>query len=431
MTAGIAPVADPAKVTDRYRAYVLGLLTIVYVINFVDRQVLAVLIEPIKHELQLSDTQLGFLSGLAFALFYVSFGIPLARVADRSSRRNLITVCMLGWSAMTALCGAAASFAQLMAARIGVAVGEAGCVAPAHSIISDYFSPKQRPAAIAVFSTGASIGIFAGLMLGGWLSDLYGWRMTMVIIGLPGILVALVVQFTLREPIRGMALSRESTAAVRGASSFREDLKLLVRRRTLLAIALGTGLQSMVTYGTASWLPAFYMRVHGFTASEAGTMLALISGLGAGAGALLGGVFAGVLARRDQRWLLWVPAIATTVATPLYLYATMAGDAEASLAALAPAAFLGAVYAPAALAATHGVAGVSLRATGIAFVLFVSNLVGIGGGALLVGVVSDLFMGTEPATSLRYGLLVVLGANVLAVAGYLIGARSLPRDWQD
>lgn len=426
---GADPISDPAAVTRAYRGYVLGLLLVVYIVNFVDRQVLAVLIEPIKRELELSDTQLGFLSGLAFALFYVSFGIPLARIADRRSRTRLITVCMIAWSGMTALCGAAANFGQLLAARIGVAVGEAGCVAPAHSIIADYFPPRQRAMAIAVFSSGASIGIFVGLMLGGVLSEAFGWRWTLVIIGLPGILVALLVHWTLREPLRGMSLGVD--AVVTRPGTLRADIGVLARRRSLLYIALGTGLQSMVIYGTASWLPAFYMRVHEMRVAEAGVTLAIINGLIAGVGAVAGGSIAGWLARGDQRWLLWVPAIATTVATPLYLLAVLAPTSSASLLALAPASLLGAVYAPAALAATHGVSGSALRATGISLVLFVSNFIGIGGGALVVGIVSDMFAVAEPTVSLRYGLVVVLGANVLAVAAYLLATRTLTRDWQD
>ncbi|MCU0977005.1 MAG: MFS transporter [Steroidobacteraceae bacterium] len=427
---GIGPVRDPAAVTAGYRRYVLGLLLVVYIVNFVDRQVLAVLIEPIKRELELSDTQLGFLSGLAFAMFYVTFGIPLARIADRRSRRDLIAVCMVAWSAMTALCGLAANFAQLLAARVGVAVGEAGCVAPAHSIISDYYPPERRAFAISVFSSGASIGIFVGLMLGGWLSELYGWRITLVLIGLPGILVALVVLATLREPIRGMTLGA-GAAVAQAPGRFWEDIGRLAGRHSLMILAVATGLQSMVIYGTASWLPAFYMRVHEMKVSEAGTMLALINGLGAGVGAVVGGSLAGVLARRDHRWLVWTPAIATALATPMYLVAVMAPDASSSLLALAPASILGAVYAPAALAAAHGLSGSALRATGIAVMLFVSNILGIGGGALLVGIVSDLFAGAEPTLSLRYGLVVVLFANVLAVVGYLWASRHLLRDWQD
>ncbi len=428
------PVSSFASVSRGYRCYVLGLLTLVFIVNFVDRQVLSVLIEPIKRDLHLTDTQLGLLSGLAFALFYVTFAIPVARLADLKSRRNLITLCMIVWSSMTALCGVAANFTHLLLARIGVAIGEAGCVAPSHSVIADYFRPDDRPAALSIYSAGAAIGIFIGLLGGGWLAESLGWRQALVIIGLPGVLVALVVLLTLREPARGMSLpggipvqSIQTTAR----SQFWTDLGGLLRRRTLVLIALAGGFQSMVTYGAATWLPAFFMRVHAMTPSRAGATLAVINGLIAGLGAIVGGGLTAYLARRDRRWLLWIPAIATALATPLYAFAVLSPSIPTSLTSLAPAAFLGMMYVGPALAAIHGVAGVALRATGVALTLFVSNLLGIGGGALLVGIVSDAFIAAEPTVSLRYGLLAVLVANIPAVMGYLLAAKSLRHDWHD
>lgn len=420
------------SVSRGYRFYVLALLTLVFIINFIDRQVLSVLIEPIKRDLHLTDTQLGLLSGLAFALFYVTFGVPVARWADLRSRRNLITVCIVVWSAMTALCGAAANFTHLLLARIGVAVGEAGCVAPSHSILSDYFRPEDRPAALSIYSAGASVGIFFGLLGGGWLAESLGWRQALVIIGLPGVLVALLVLFTLREPTRGMSLPAGSSTVRAGVEAhFWADLVSLLQRRTLLFIALAGGFQSMVTYGIATWLPAFFMRVHAMSASHAGATLAIINGLVAGLGAIIGGSVTARLARRDRRWLLWTPTIATVLSTPLYAFAVLTDSIPVSLALLAPAAFLSMMYVGPALAATHGVAGVALRATGIALTLFVSNLLGIGGGALLIGMVSDAFAAAEPAASLRYGLLAVLLANVPATIGYLLAANNVRQDWRE
>lgn len=427
-----APVSSFEGVSRGYRIYVLALLTLVFIINFVDRQVLSVLLEPIKRELHLTDTQLGLLSGLAFALFYVTFAVPIARLADSKSRRNLITICMVVWSSMTALCGVALNFTHLLLARIGVAIGEAGCVAPSHSILSDYFRPDARPIALSIYSAGASIGIFAGLFGGGVLADVVGWRLTLVYVGLPGILVALVVLLTLREPARGMSLPAGTMPArVSAPTNFWSDLGNLLRRRALLLIALAGGFQSMVTYGVATWLPAFFMRVHGMSSASVGWKLAVINGLLAGAGSIVGGVVCSKLARADRRWLLWVPAFATILSTPLYVLAVISPSAEASLWLLAPAGFLSLVYVGPALAATHGIAGVSLRATGVALTLFVSNLLGIGGGALLVGAVSDAFAAAEPAASLRYGLMAVLLANVPAAIGYFLAARSVREEWRE
>lgn len=425
------PVTSFDSVSRGYRFYVLALLTVVFIINFADRQVLSVLIEPIKRELQLSDTQLGLLSGLAFALFYITAGVPVARLADLRSRRKLIAVCMIVWSSMTALCGVAASFTQLLLARIGVAIGEAGCVAPSHSLLSDYYRPADRPTALSIYSAGASVGIFLGLLGGGWLAELYGWRAALVIIGLPGIAVALVLLLTLREPVRGMSLPEQIAPATQAPARFWSDLGLLSRRRTLLFIALAGGLQSMVTYGFANWLPAFFMRVHAMSPSHAGASLAVINGLVAGLGAILAGSITARLARGERRWLLWVPTVATVISTPLYAFSVLAPSAAASLMLLVPAAFMSMMYVGPALAATHGVAGVSLRATGVALVLFMSNLLGIGGGALVVGMVSDAFIAAEPTVSLRYGLLAVLLANIPAAIGYLLAAGSLRRDWHE
>lgn len=426
-----APVTRFDSVTKGYRGYVLALLTLVFIVNFIDRQVLSVLIEPIKRELELTDTQLGLLSGLAFALFYVTAGVPVARLADLKSRRNLIAVCMIVWSSMTALCGIASNFVQLLMARIGVAIGEAGCVAPSHSILSDYFRPADRPIALSIYSAGASIGVFLGLLGGGWLADAYGWRWALVLIGLPGIAVALVVLLTLREPMRGMSLPEHVPSAAPAPSHFWSDLGELFRRRTLVFIALAGGFQSMVTYGIATWLPAFFMRVHGMSASRAGTWLAIINGLVAGVGAIVGGSVTARLSRDERRWLLWMPALAAVVSTPLYAFAVWSPSSFTSLLFLAPAAFLSMMYVGPALAATHGVSGVRLRATGVALTLFVSNLLGIGSGALLVGMVSDAFAPVEPLVSLRYGLLAVLVANVPAMVGYLLAARNVNNDWHE
>jgi predicted MFS family arabinose efflux permease len=425
---GLAPISKPGDVSPGYRRLVLGMLTLVYVVNFVDRQVLSVLLEPIRRDLDLSDTQLGLLSGLAFAAFYVTFGIPFARIADRYSRRNLIVVCMLAWSAMTALCGMAANLAQLLAARIGVAIGEAGCIAPAQSIISDYYSPTERPAALSVFSVGSPIGVFLGLLLGGWLAELYGWRMALVLIGLPGMLLALLVLWTVREPIRGMA---SGTPPPERPGRFLDDARQLLSRRTMPLIAVAAGMQSMVLYGMGAWLPSFYMRLHALEAGEVGTLLAVVNGIGAGLGTLGGGFLAAALARRDRRWLCWLPAIAATVATPLYAGAVLAPDLRWSIACVFPAALLGSVFVAPTLAAVHGVSGVALRATGLSLVLFLTNLVGIGGGALVVGAVSDALRELEAINSLRYGLLAVLSANLLAIAAYAGAGHHVRVDSRD
>ncbi len=386
-----APVTRFDSVTKGYRGYVLALLTLVFIINFIDRQVLSVLIEPIKRELDLTDTQLGLLSGLAFALFYVTAGVPIARLADLKSRRNLIAVCMIVWSALTSLCGVAANFTQLLMARIGVAIGEAGCVAPSHSILSDYFRPADRPIALSIYSAGASLGVFPGAARG----RLAGRRVWLALGADPhrsagdcGRIGC--VAHIARADARHVVARARSQSATPGAGAF-----LVGSRRAASSDARWCssrwrgGFQSMVTYGIATWLPAFFMRVHGMRASTRGHPARDHQRAGRGLGAIIGGGVTARLSRDERRWLLWVPAMAAVVSTPLYAFAVWSPSSFTSLLFLAPAAFLSMMCMGPALAATHGVAGVRLRATGVALTLFVSNLLGIGGGALLVGMVSD------------------------------------------
>ena len=192
-----APATDkPVSFTDNYRKYVLGILLVVYVFNFIDRQILAILLQPIKVDLGLSDTQLGLLSGVAFAVFYATFGIPIARLADRSSRVNIISASLAVWSLMTAVCGLAQNFWQLLAARIGVGIGEAGCSPPSHSLISDYFAPETRATAMSIYSLGIPIGIMIGFLAGGWIVEFFDWRTAFIAVGLPGVLLAVVVRMT-------------------------------------------------------------------------------------------------------------------------------------------------------------------------------------------------------------------------------------------
>lgn len=274
--------------TDKYRNYTLFILTTVYVFNFVDRQILVILQESIKQELNLSDTQLGLMSGFTFAIFYVSFGIPIARLADKGNRRNIIAVSLTIWSAMTALSGAAQNFIQLLLARIGVGIGEAGGSPPAHSIISDLFPAKKRATALAIYSTGISIGILIGFLLGGWIDQYFGWRTAFLVVGIPGILFALILRFTIKEPPRG--LSEKGNAIVDQHHSMKDVFRLLREKRSFRYIALGAGLAAYVSYTATSWLPPFMARVHGMGSGEIGTWLSLIFGIGSGLGYFMGGV---------------------------------------------------------------------------------------------------------------------------------------------
>jgi len=266
---------DNTKYSVTYKRYVLIILMLVYASNFLDRQILGILLQPIKTDLGLSDTQLGLLSGIGFALFYVTMGIPLARWADKHNRVSLLSVCIALWSAMTALSGAATNFLQLGLARIGVGIGEAGCTPAAHSIIADYFKSEERVRAMAFYSAGASIGVFLGYLLGGWVNQFYGWRVTFFVVGAPGLLLALIVRFTLREPPRGH--SENSKTAASTIPTVTEALSYLWGQNSFRHLALGTGLLTLSSYGGATWFPAFLMRSYGMSTGELGTWLALIA----------------------------------------------------------------------------------------------------------------------------------------------------------
>ena len=322
----------------RTRTTALALLFLVSFFNYMDRYMLAVLLPAIKADLQLSDTQIGFITGLAFTLFYVTMGIPIARLADRYNRKNIIAIALSFWSAMTALCGVAQNFAQLAVARVLVGVGEAGASPPSHSLIADLFPVEKRARALSVYSLGAPVGILVGFMLGGWITQLYGWRAALFTVGIPGILVALVVYRKLHEPERGAAdgLAQKSETSPRHAGLDRASgaadglpqktemppfwfsLKTLMASPTFRHLSVGTGLYTVVWLGVVQWLPSFFTRSFGLEIGAVGTWLAIILSVSQVIGMLLGGWLADRLGATDLRWYVWVPSLAILVSTPMF-----------------------------------------------------------------------------------------------------------------
>ena len=290
------------------RNYALGVLVVVYTFNFIDRQILSILLEPIKLELGLSDTALGLLTGFAFALFYATLGIPIARYADKNNRRNLIALALAIWSGMTALSGLAQNFWQLLAARIGVGVGEAGCSPPAHSMIADYFPAENRATALGIYSLGIPVGILFGFLAGGWLNEFFGWRVAFFVVGIPGLILAVLVRFTLAEPTRGMAEGRIDSGEQPGVM---ETFRFMWRKKSFRHLAFGGALTAFVGYGLVTWVPSFLVRSHGMETGEIGTWLGLILGIPGGIGIAAGGWMADKLGSRDTRWYLWVVSVAT------------------------------------------------------------------------------------------------------------------------
>jgi MFS family permease len=404
---------------------VLGLLFAVYVVNFIDRQILAILLEPIKTELGVSDTAMGFLTGIAFALFYTVAGIPIARLADRSARRTVIAVGLAVWSGMTVLSGLARSFTQLALARIGVGIGEAACTPPAHSLLADYFPAERRGTALAVYGMGIHVGILFGFLVGGWMNELFGWRQALFVVGAPGLLLAIVVRLTVREPVRGAA---DGLVVVPEAVPFKDAVREVRSLRSLMHMTLGAGLHSFAGYALAGWGPAFLGRVHHMGSADIGTSLGLITGCAGAAGAILGGTLSERLARRDPRWTLWVPAIASTIEVPLLLASLLAPSRTTALVLLVPAVLAGAVWLGPLFGASQTLARPAMRAFTSAIMLFVVNLIGLGLGPQAVGVLNDVLGPRFGAEAIRYSLCLVGLTNLWAAAHFAWAARTFRAD---
>lgn len=419
-------MTDCALPSLSYRRYVLGLLAVVYVFNFMDRQILAILLQPIKEDLILSDTQLGLLSGIAFALFYVTLGIPIARLADRYNRVNIISFSIFLWSLMTALCGFAGNFLHLLLARIGVGVGEAGCTPPAHSLLSDYFSSEKRSSALGVYSLGLPIGSFLGILTGGWVAQLYGWRAAFLVVGVPGLLLALLVRFSVREPARGLADGRTPQTAK--PPPVREVIGFLWKRKTFVHITLATSLLAFTGFGTGTWIPPFLIRSHGMALGEVGTSLALLTIIAGVAGTLGGGFLGDRLAQRDLRWYVWLPVVFMLAGIPFSIAGLLVANKYLALTLWLLPTLSFYVYVGPVMALIQRMARLRIRAMSVAIFFFFTNMIGMGCGPLVIGWVSDLtnrFFGEE---SLRYALMIGVVFVVWASVHYLLAARSIVND---
>jgi predicted MFS family arabinose efflux permease len=421
---------DPqSAISPAYARYALGLLLGVYIFNFIDRQILTILLESIKEEIELTDAQLGFLGGIAFALFYTFAGIPIARWADTGSRRTIIALSVLIWSLMTAFTGAARSFSMLLIARVGVGIGEAGCSPPAHSLISDYFPPERRATALSIYALGIPIGGALGTLIGGWVASIFGWRAAFVAVGLPGILLALVVRLTLRDPVRG---GSEPSAAAATAepeeTSTLEVLRFMSRLRSFWHLAWAGSLHAFVGYGAAFFVPSFFARVHGMGLEERASWLAGLALIGT-VGTFLGGALGDRLASRDLRWYMWVPALATLAGVPIALGFYLVDNAYLALAIGVLGSIAGPMYLGPSFAMTQTLVRPHMRAVASAILLFMLNLIGLGIGPWFVGYVSDLLAPTYGVESIRYSLvIIVMIGNAWAVLHYLLAARTLRAD---
>jgi len=409
-----------------YRNYVLGVLFVVYVFNFIDRQILAILLQPISEELQVSDTQLGFLAGIAFAIFYTFAGIPIARYADSAVRRSVIAAGLAVWSAMTAASGLARSFAHLALARVGVGIGEAACSPPAHSLIADYFPVERRATALAIYATGIHVGTFLGFMAGGWLREFFDWRVAFFAVGLPGLALAVLMRLTVREPRRGHS---EGVFEDEALPPTKEVLRFLWRLRSFRHLSVAAAFSSFAGYGFSTWLPVFLERVHGMPSGEIGTWLGSIIGVFGAAGAFLGGALVDRLGVRDRRWNLWIPSLATVLGIPFLLFLMLWPEPRVGLLLAAPAVAAGAMWLGPVFSMTQTLVRLRMRAVASAILLFVINIIGLGLGPQTVGLLNDTVFAASGDEAVRWSLLCVLVVmNAWAAVHFLLAARTLRED---
>jgi len=416
--------------TNRRRAYyVLGILLIVYTLNFIDRVIIGILAPPIKAELGLSDTQLGLLGGTAFALFYTGLGIPIAWLADRYNRVWIVTAALTIWSGFTAACGLAQNFTQLFLARLGVGVGEAGGVAPAYSIVADYFPPQQRARALGVFSFGIPLGSALGLMLGGVIASQVNWRWAFVAVGLAGVVLAPLLLATVREPVRGNL--DPGAATNRAPLPMKQVLAVLARKKSFWGLALGAATSSMMGYGLAFWMPSLFIRSFGLTLVEVSWMygsVVLVCGI---AGIWFGAWMADRYGRRSRGAYALVPAFTLLACVPFMVGGALAPTFVVALALFCIPEALRLAWLGPVLAAIQQLVLPQMRATASAAFLFINNLIGLGLGSLLLGRLSDALRATYGDESLRYAIVFGSGLYVISGAVFLWCARHLARDWTD
>ncbi len=425
MSAASAPRGP--EFSRAYTRYALGLLVVVYVVNFLDRQVIAILLQAIKRDLGLSDTQLGAFSGIAFAALYSTLGIPIARWADRGVRRSIIALALFVWSGMTALQGLASSFKWLLIARVGVGIGEAGCSPPAHSLIADLFPPARRATALSIYALGIPIGSAIGLVGGGMLREAFDWRTALVIVGLPGLGLALLVRFTLREPTRGWW--EGGARAQHAPPSLGEVTRVLRRSRAFVHMAIAGALHAFYGYGAGAFNPAFFERVHGLAPLEIGYWLGAIAASTGVLGTFLGGWLSDRLSGRDARWYAWLPGLGTLIGVPFVGLLYLWPDGRGALALAALPAVLAGLYLGPTFAVTQALVPPRMRAQAAAVLLLILNLIGMGLGPQFVGLLSDLLAPRFGVESIRWALLgtVALGA-LWATAHYFVAARTLRED---
>jgi MFS family permease len=400
-------------------------LLIVYIFNFLDRQIVNILAEEISRDLNLSDAQIGLMTGLAFALFYTFLGIPIARYVDRptTNRAHVISISLGVWSAMTALCGLAQNFVQLLLARIGVGVGEAGCTPAAHSLITDAVPAEKRASAMAFYGLGIPIGGLIGMVVGGALNDLYGWRQAFLAVSVPGIVFAFVLPWLLRDPGRHAAV-----AAARPQQPFRVAVAEIMTNKSFLLVLLGASFTAFLSYGKAVWVVILFQRDFGLSAGQTGLWLGVITGLAGMLGTWAGGYLADRFGKKDKRHILTAPALGMTLAAPILFAAYFVSDWRVALVLLIVPTALNYFYYGPSYALAQQLVKPDQRAVATSLVIFGQNLIGLGLGPLFFGILSDAFKPMAGGDSVRWVLYGAAWLGLLPAWFFWRASKRLARD---
>jgi predicted MFS family arabinose efflux permease len=416
------------KASAGYRAYVMFILVVVYTFNFIDRQIIGILAVPIKADLALTDTQLGLMGGLAFALFYTALGIPIAMLADRSNRTWIMAIALTLWSAMTAICGTVQNFWQLFLARLGVGVGEAGGVAPAYSLISDYFPPQQRARALSIYSFGIPIGSALGIVFGGIIASKIDWRYAFFAVGIAGIIIAPIFKLTVAEPERGQFDPNYTKAS---PPALGDIIRKLMQKPSFWIMSFGAACSSMMGYGLFFWLPSFFVRSYGISLIDASLFYGAILLVGGLTGIWLGGSLADRFGASRRGAYVVIPALAFVSTVPFYVVAILSPNLTTTFFAMLIPTALGLVWLGPVLAAIQHVVPPNMRATASAIFLFINNLIGIGAGTVAIGILSDTLQARYGDDSLRYAILAGTGFYVLAAMLFFLSSKYLKNDWDE
>lgn len=415
---------DTAPPSQLYAYYVLAVLVAIFVLNWIDRMILSILLVPIQQELNLSDTAMGALSGFAFAILYAASTVIVARYSDRHNRRNIVALAVTVWSAATAFCGMVTGFWQLMLGRAVVGVAEAGGGAPTYSIISDYFPPRRRALALGIYSGGIYLGIMLSFLLGSYLAEHFGWRITFLLLGPPGIALALLLRLTVREPLRG----RFEPVSLRSDVAASDAVRFLWGQRAYLAAAGGLTITAVTQGAFAAWAPAYLIKVHGLTLTQVGLYLGLVLGIAGAVGTFTGGALSDWLAQRNPRIRLYFPALATLLTTPFFAAFCLADDFRTGLAIYAVGTVISAMHFGPAFALTQNLARPAMRGLATALVMVATVLTGQGIGPLLTGALSDMLRGSFGDGSVRYALASMAGFATLGAVMFAYGARHVAAD---